>query len=205
MGNAVTRTNSLPLPTANVIYSPPNEVLFIENGQSSEVGETIAGSLVVFYDKNADDARTRVVAIRIDWAEWVLKPFVDSILKRHGVEPESSPEFDNRMIRRFRKATIPGIADPVEIEMEPVPLPNVAYNPQSQVLLIESGEPSAGREEMGRGVLVFYDKDTDDARTTAVAIRIDSAEWVLKPFVDAILAKHGITPGQRTVAEEAKT
>ena len=205
MGNAVTRTDSLPLPTANVIYSPPNEVLFIENGQSSEVGETIAGSLVVFYDKNADDARTRVVAIRIDWAEWVLKPFVDSILKRHGVEPESSPELDNRMIRRFRKATIPGIADPVQVEVEPVPLPNVAYNPQSQVLLIESGEPSAGREEMARGVLVFYDKDTDDARTTAVAIRIDSAEWVLKPFVDAILAKHGITPGQRTVAEEAKT
>ena len=158
-----------------------------------------------FYDKDADDARTRVVAIRIDWAEWVLKPFVDSILKRHGVEPESSPELDNRMIRRFRKATIPGIADPVEIEMEPVPLPNVAYNPQSQVLLIESGEPNAGREEMARGVLVFYDKDTDDARTTAVAIRIDSAEWVLKPFVDAILAKHGITPGQRTVVEEAKT
>ena len=205
MGNAVTRTNSLPLPTANVIYSPPNEVLFIENGQSSGVGETIAGSLVVFYDKDADDARTRVVAIRIDWAEWVLKPFVDSILKRHGVEPESSPELDNRMIRRFRKATIPGIADPVEIEMEPVPLPNVAYNPQSQVLLIESGEPSAGREEMARGVLVFYDKDRDDARTTAVAIRIDSAERVLKPFVDAILTKHGITPGQRTVAEEAKT
>lgn len=205
MGNAVTRTNSLPLPTANVIYSPPNEVLFIENGQSSGVGETIAGSLVVFYDKDADDARTRVIAIRIDWAEWVLKPFVDPILKRHGVEPESSPELDNRMIRRFRKATIPGIADPVQVEVEPVPLPNVAYNPQSQVLLIESGEPSAGREEMARGVLVFYDKDTDDARTTAVAIRIDSAEWVLKPFVDAILAKHGITPGQRTVVEEAKT
>ncbi len=205
MGNAVTRTDSLPLPRANVIYSPPNEVLFIENGQSSEVGETIAGSLVVFYDKDADDARTRVVAIRIDWAEWVLKPFVDSILKRHGVEPESSPELDHRMIRRFRKATIPGIADPVQVEVEPVPLPNVAYNPQSQVLLIESGEPSAGREEMARGVLVLYDKDTDYARTTAVAIRIDSAEWVLKPFVDAILAKHGITPGQRTVAEEAKT
>lgn len=199
MEHPVKRVESSPLPVANVIYSPPSQVLFIENGQSSGVGETIAGSLVVFYDKDADDARTRVVAIRIDWAEWVLKPFVDSILKRHGVEPESSPELDNRMIRRFRKATMPGIADPVQVEVEPVPLPNVAYNPQSQVLLIESGEPSAGREEMARGVLVFYDKDTDDARTTAVAIRIDSAEWVLKPFVDAILVKHGIKAGQQAV------
>ena len=205
MGHPVKRTDSPPLPTANVIYSSPNEVLFIENGEPSVVGETIAGSLVVFYDKDADDARTRVVAIRIDWAEWVLKPFVDAVLTGHGVEPESAPDLDNRMIRRFRKTTIPGIADPVEIEMEPVPLPNVAYNPQSQVLLIESGEPSAGSAEMARGVLVSYDNDADDSRTTAVAIRIDRAEWVLKPFVDAILATHGITPGQRTVAEEAKT
>ena len=205
MGHPVKRTDSLPLPTANVIYNPPNEVLFMENGEPSVVGETIAGSLVVFYDKDAEDARTRVVAIRIDWAEWVLKPFVDTILTGHGVEPESAPELDNRMIRRFRKTTIPGIVDPVEVEMEPVPLPNVAYNPQSQVLLIESGEPSAGSAEMARGVLVFYDNDTDDARTTAVAIRIDRAEHVLKPFVDAIFAKYGIKPDQAPVGTETKT
>lgn len=203
MGHPVKRTGSLPLPKANVIYSSPNQVLFLENGEPGVVGETIAGSLVVFYDKDADDARTRVVAIRIDWAEWVLKPFVDTVLIGHGLEPESSSELDNRMIRRFRKTTIPGIADPVEVEMEPVPLPNVAYNPQSQVLLIESGEPSAGEGKMAREVLVFYDKDTDDARTTAVAIRIDRAEWVLKPFVDAVLAKHGIKPDPAVSAANA--
>jgi hypothetical protein len=204
MGHPVKRTDSLPLPTANVIYSPPNEVLFIENGEPSVVSDTIAEQVVAFYDRDADDARTRVVAIRIDWAEWVLKPFVYAVLTRNGVEPESDPELENRMIRRIRKTTAPGKANPVEVEMEPVYLPNVAYNPQSQVLLIESGEPCAGGEEIARGVLVFYDKDADDARTTAVAIRIDDAERVLKPFVDAILAKYGIQPDQQPVANETK-
>ena len=168
MGHPVKRTDLLPLPSANVIYSPPNEVLFIENGEPSVASDTIAEQVVAFYDKDADDARTRVVAIRIDWAEWVLKPFVDAILTRHAVAPESSPELDDRMIRRFRKTSVPGQASPVEVEMEPAYLPKVTYNPQSQVLLIESGEPGAGEEKMARDVLVFYDKDADDVRTMAV-------------------------------------
>ncbi len=192
MGHPVKRTDLLSLSTANVIYSSPNEVLFIENGEPSVVSDTIAEQVVAFYDKDSDDARTRVVAIRIDWAEWVLKPFVYAVLTRYGIEPESDPDLDNRMIRRFRKTTVPGKANPVEVEMEPVYLPNVSYNPQSQVLLIESGEPHVGGEEIAQGVLVFYDKDDDDARTTAVAVRIDDAERVLKPFVGAILARHGI-------------
>ena len=203
MEHPVKRVELSPLPTANVIYSPPNEVLFIENGQSSAVGETIAGGLVVFYDKDSDDARCHVVAIRIDWAEWVLKPFVDAILTMHGVTPELAPKLNDRVIRRFRTAPIGNLPGPVELE--PEPLPNVAYNPQSQVMLIESGEPSAGEEAMARGILVFYDKDADDARTTAVAIRIDRAEWVLKPFVDAILAKHGIKSEQQQAEKPIKT
>ena len=87
---------------------------------------------------------------------------------------------------------------------EPLPPANVVYSPHSQVLLIENGQASEVGEEMSHGVLVFYDKDVDDAPTSAVAIRIDSAEHVLKPFVDAILAKYGITPDQQPVAKEAK-
>ena len=42
------------------------------------------------------------------------------------------------------------------------------------------------------GVVVFYGKDDD---TTAEGVRIELAEHVLKPFVDAIIARHGAKPG----------
>ena len=43
-------------------------------------------------------------------------------------------------------------------------------------------------EEMADGILVYYDKDDEAA---AVALCIERAELVLKPFVDAILTKYG--------------
>ena len=80
------------------------------------------------------------------------------------------------------------------IELEPLPNAKVIYEPEYQVLYIANGQPDAVGEEMARDVLVLYDKDVDDAPTSAVAIRIDCAEVVLKPFADAILAKYGVTP-----------
>ena len=186
----------------NVVYSPPNQVLFIENGQQSAAGDTIAGNLVVFYDQDADDEHNRVVAIRIDSAEWTLKPFVDAILTKHGGVPELNPELANRVIKRSRTVPISGPASLVNLE--PEPLPTVVYSPHSQVLSIENGTPSEVGEEMTAQVVVFYDKDVDDAHASAVAIRIDCAEYVLKPFVDAILAKYGIQPDQQPVANETK-
>lgn len=69
----------------------------------------------------------------------------------------------------------------------------VEYFPEGQVLLIENGQRSAAGEEMSENIIVHYDKDEPDAPSSAVAIRIDSAEHVLRPFVDAILAKYGLT------------
>ena len=80
------------------------------------------------------------------------------------------------------------------VELEPLPKAKVIYEPEYQVLYIANGQPDAVGEEMANGVLVLYDKDVDDAPTSAVAIRIDCAEVVLKPFVDAILAKYGLNP-----------
>ena len=80
------------------------------------------------------------------------------------------------------------------IEFEQLPEAKVTYDPEYQVLYILNGQPDAVGEEMANGVLVLYDKDVDDEPTSAVAIRIDCAEVVLKPFVDAILAKYGLTP-----------
>ncbi len=79
-------------------------------------------------------------------------------------------------------------------ELEPLPQAKVVYSPEDQVLFIENGESSAVGEEMAQDVLVLYDRDDDNAPASAVAVRIDCAEHVLKPFVDAILAKYGVSP-----------
>ena len=65
-------------------------------------------------------------------------------------------------------------------------------------MLIENGEKSAAGEEMSEDTIVHYNKDEPGAPSSAAAIRIDHAEDVLKPSVDAILAKYGLTrdPGR---------
>ena len=45
---------------------------------------------------------------------------------------------------------------------------------------------------MAKNIHILYDKDEDNSPASAVAIEIDHAETVLKPFVDAILTKYGI-------------
>ena len=82
------------------------------------------------------------------------------------------------------------------IDLEPLPQARVVYNPEQDLLLIESGATSAVGEEMAEGIIVHYNKDDEavpaDETVRAVAILIDGAEYVLKPFVDAILAKYGV-------------
>ena len=79
----------------------------------------------------------------------------------------------------------------------------VEYLPEAQILLIENGQKSAAGEEMSENIIVHYDKDEPDAPSSAVAIRIDCAESVLKPFVDAILAKYCIQRGPELEQEPA--
>ena len=74
-------------------------------------------------------------------------------------------------------------------QREPLPIARVIYTPESQVLYLENGELREEAAEMSRNVLVYYGKERN---SEAVAIRIDRAEVVLKPFVDAILTKYGI-------------
>lgn len=78
-------------------------------------------------------------------------------------------------------------------ELEPLAQVRVFYNYEPQTLIIENGQRSKVAEEMAQDVVVFYDKDCDTAPTSAVAVRIDCAEHVLKPFIDAVLAKRGNT------------
>ncbi len=87
---------------------------------------------------------------------------------------------------------------------EPMPSALVEYHPEGQILLIENGQMSAAGEEMAQDVIVHYDKDEPNAPSSAVAIRIDRAEYVLKPFVDAILAKYGVKQEQEPAGSQAQ-
>ena len=85
------------------------------------------------------------------------------------------------------------------IELEPLPKATVVYIPETQTLYIENGRVREDAEEMADGVLVYYDKD-DEA--SAVALNIEQAEVVLRPFVDAILAKYGVKLVQSSATNE---
>ena len=75
-----------------------------------------------------------------------------------------------------------------DVEPEPV----VMYFPKTQSLWIDSGKSLGEGETIAKGVVVFYGKDDD---TAAEGVRIELAEHVLKPFVDAIVAKYASKPG----------
>ena len=81
----------------------------------------------------------------------------------------------------------------------------VEYYPEFHILFIWSGQKSAAGEEFASDITVHYDKDEDNEPSLVVAIHIDSAELLLRPFADAILAKRGIwrepESGQRPGSE----
>ena len=79
------------------------------------------------------------------------------------------------------------------------PEPVVRYFPETQSLWIDSGKSLGEGETIAKGVVVFYGKEDS---TAAEGIRIELAEQALKPFVDAIIAKHTAKPKQ--VAETAE-
>ena len=81
----------------------------------------------------------------------------------------------------------------IQPDWEPVSPAQVEYIPESQVLLIENGHDSAVGDEFAEHIIVHYDNDDVSAPASLTAIRIDHAEYVLKPFVDAILAKYGVS------------
>lgn len=70
-------------------------------------------------------------------------------------------------------------------EMESSQPANVSYL-VSDTLFIQTDKPFAEGEEIAQGVTVFYGKENPNE---VVGIMIDGAEAVLKPFVDAVLAK----------------
>ena len=69
-------------------------------------------------------------------------------------------------------------------ELDPLPEVEVYYTPETQTLSIQNGLRVKDGEEMARGLTAFY-----DAEGSLVAIDLESAELLLKPFLDAVMSK----------------
>lgn len=69
-------------------------------------------------------------------------------------------------------------------ELEPLPEAQVVYAPETRTLSIQNGLRVKDGEEIAQGVTAFYDADG-----SLVAIDLESAELLLKPFLDAVQPK----------------
>ncbi len=186
MGHQMKSEQREPAPMATVVYVPESQILYFENGQIRESAEEMARQILVYYDKEDE---SEAVAVRIDGAEIVLKPFVDGILVKHGITPNlNAPQ--QRHKKGYRETVITQIQ---RVEWELAPYSEATYDPDCQTLLIENGDSSKVSREMAKDIHILFDAG-DNALPSPVAIRIDRAEAVLKPFVDAVLAKYGVAP-----------
>ena len=195
MGHELRSEQKELLPLATVVYAPEAQILYLENGRIREVAEEMARRVLVYFDKENED---EAVAVRIDSAESVLKPFVDAILAKHDIPPE--PELWERPEKGHRETVVTQIRGE---EWALAPYSESVYDALSQTLFIENGEACEVSKEMAKDVHVLYGKDYDGGASLAsVAIRIDHAETVLKPFVDAILSKYGVKAKQGAPSKE---
>ena len=93
------------------------------------------------------------------------------------------------------------MGNPAINSRDPKLLPEVAvgYAAEGDTIFIQTGQRVCDGEEIAPGIVVLYD---DENENNVVGITIIGAEGVLKPFVDAILAKYGPT---RTTASGARS
>jgi len=196
MGRELKSEQKKLLPLATVVYVPEAQILYFENGRIREAAEEMARSVLVYFDKENEN---EAVAVRIDSAESVLKPFVDAILAKHDIPPE--PElWEERPEKGHRETVVTQIRGE---EWALAPYSESVYDALPQTLLIENGEACEVSKEMAKDVHVLYGKDYDGgAWLASVGIRIDRAETVLKPFVDAILSKYVVNAKQGAPGEE---
>lgn len=78
-------------------------------------------------------------------------------------------------------------------EVEGVPKAVVTYDEKADLLYISTGALAPYGDTIANGVVMFYDRDPDESGASAVGMHVLAAEAVLKPFVDAMLRKYGVT------------
>ena len=96
------------------------------------------------------------------------------------------------------------MAEPISVpqDIDALSEATVKYWAADQVLEILNGKPLGDGEEIAQFITVFYDRENENE---VVAVRLDHAEYVLKPFVDAILAKYGVSADAAQNHRKTKT
>lgn len=157
------------LPEVVVFYSPRTKTLGIEAGSSvpAYTGETVANFMIARYDND-----NKLLSLDIDGAESALEPLIDAVLRQDG-KPTGT------LVKRSACFVDP---DPKNWGG---PLEDVVvfYTPETQALRIQAGDPvSVHRSEaVARGMTAHY-----NAEGTLVAVDLEPAELLLKPFLDAV-------------------
>lgn len=94
IGRIVDEMNGYYCPEPTVVYDPALDILEIGNGEPSATSEEFAKGVIVYYEKDGDVHEATepafAVAVRLLDAEKTLKPFVDAVLRRRGIELDAS-------------------------------------------------------------------------------------------------------------------
>ena len=118
--------------------------------------------------------------------QWIMVVFVG--------DPETgrflTAYHNKNLVRGIRRETMEHTVKYPATGLKPPAI--VEYYSEPHILFIWTGQKSAAGEEMSESITVHYDKDEDNEPSLAVAIHIDSAEFLLRPFADKILAKYGV-------------
>ena len=72
-----------------------------------------------------------------------------------------------------------------QVELEPLPKLLTEYYPDTRTLVLDTGAKWAEGEEIAHGLTVFYDHDNN-----VVGFTLEATELILKPLLDAVMAKH---------------
>ena len=157
-----------PLPEVVVLFHPEVPLLGIQAGSPVRIreSETIANYIVAHYNHE-----NSLVALDVDGAERALEPLINAAKhKRNSAISKRSACFLNTP-----NSWIGSMEDVV-----------VFYTPETQALRIQAGDPVSVHqsEAVARGMTAHYDADG-----SAVAVDLQPAEALLKPFLDAVRSR----------------
>ena len=161
------------LPEVSLLYSPELRYLSIDSGVNAlgrmHEGETIANHLVAHYDKN-----NHLVSLDVDNAVTALEPLVEAALRPNGKKTGRVSK-RSACFLNTPNSWIGSMKDVV-----------VFYAPETQALRIQAGDPVSVHqsEAVARGMTAHYNADG-----SLVAVDVQPAELLLKPFLDAVRSR----------------
>lgn len=171
-------------PKPIVEYFPGSGTLYVANGKPLGEADGFAQRVVPFFNRTN---QWEVVAICFEGgATYTLKPFLDAVLSERGLGPIETPAKTNTGAAS-RTSSINAHAEP---------RPQVTYNLDEGCLRVANGHAEGEAITIAEGVVAFYDEENPGG---IAGLRIGpDAKVILKPFVDAALAKYGKGPGEAT-------